>query len=329
MDVDALVRRVCALAVPALALAVWLLRAEPPAEGGSPITDAPPPSPSSAPGSGSRSAPPGTPSAPGESGVQRFGERALAEPAPAKLAVDLPLADTLPSRPRAPSKRARSPGRASGGACGGLEVRLITASQDPAWAFASIATAADEPARLYRIGERVGSYRVASIEYDRVWVHSSGSRCAVSLHAGLREAVEASGKSPTGPTWSEGDAPPWHVPEPIAEAIEKLSETEYRVTKDVLPALFERGADLFSGMRLQPVEREHEVVGIALDSIPTDSLLERLGVLPGDVLLALGDKRCTSFEATLSALRELRDRQHLVARLERDGTAFDLELEVR
>src|SRR5687767_8360593 len=166
MDVDALVRRVCALAVPALALAVWLLRAEPPAEGGSPAADAPQPSPSSAPGSGARGSAPSVPSAAGGSGVQRFGEPALAEPAPAKPAVDPPLADTLPSRPHAPSKRARAPARASGSACGGLEVRLITASQDPDWAFASIATAADEPARLYRIGERVGGYRVASIEYD-------------------------------------------------------------------------------------------------------------------------------------------------------------------
>jgi general secretion pathway protein C len=321
MDVDALVRRVCALAVPALAIAAWLLRAEPPARGTSTGTGPLP--------EGSGAAPAPAPRAASTGDLSRLGERALApkaEPARPVLAADLPTSQP-PSHRESPPARARP--RAATGECGGLEVRLITASDDEKWAFASIAEGLGTPARFYRVGERVGSWRLASIEWDRVWLQAGGARCAIGMHPGVREARESAGRGAQKQGVAIVDrAPPWQVSESIAESIEKISETEYRIKESAVSEIFEHSADLLAGLSVQPLRRDEQLVGIELSTIPSDSLLERLGVLSGDVLLALGDTRCISLESTLAALGELREKRQLVARLERDGAAFELDVRV-
>ena len=166
---------------------------------------------------------------------------------------------------------------------------------------------------------------MAAIDWDRVWIQSGGPRCALKLHEGLREGIEATGDRNPPPE----AAPPWQVPESIVQAIEKRSETEYRVTRSGLSAIFDNGAMLLSGLRLIPVKKSERDLSIQLEYVPVDSLLERLGVQSGDQLVSLNGSRCESPSATLEALSRARAGDRLVARLERNGESFEIEISVQ
>jgi type II secretory pathway component PulC len=74
------------------------------------------------------------------------------------------------------------------------------------------------------------------------------------------------------------------------------------------------------------VTRAGQVVGVAIGRVKPDSLPERLGIQSGDVLLAINDAACSSLEETIAALLKAREAGVLVARMERDGQQFDLEI---
>ena len=201
---------------------------------------------------------------------------------------------------------------------------MISVGDDPEWTFASIAGGPGEPARLRRVGDRVGGWRVAAIEWDRVWVQAGGPRCALELRQRLGTASRAQG----GRDAESERPPPWLVPETIAHAIEKRSETEYRVDSAALPEIFEQGGNLLSGVRLSPASAAERESAIELQHVPLDSLLERLGVQSGDVLESLNGVRCTTPGAALAALARARDSERLVARLNREGERFEIEIRV-
>jgi hypothetical protein len=130
------------------------------------------------------------------------------------MAVDLPVAA---EPPRVPAKRL------AGGPCGGVQVRAITASRDPAWSFAAIAPRPDSPALVRHRGDKVGNWRVDRIEWDRVWLAAATTRCAVGMHAGARAAREDAGVAAgmRSVDRAAGGPPTWQVPVTVAEAIQK------------------------------------------------------------------------------------------------------------
>ena len=212
MDSDALVRRGAIAALPLLALAVWFLRADPESSAGSESTAAgnaagagsadPAVSPAvsasaantkaaagAAPVDGPRSAPPSSGPSVDElaEAARRLDdtrpERAVrSEPGePTKThaprnpttvsAVDLPVADPANS-PGAPASGKKS--RLPAGPCGGVQVRAITDSNDPEWAFATLAEGPEESAQMLDacaqllividacLDERIGHYNTIS-----------------------------------------------------------------------------------------------------------------------------------------------------------------------
>ena len=339
MDVDVVIRRACVAAIPALAVAVWWLRADPPKERAERADDEPRLGVDLAPAES-------TPRAVGEKGIG-YQRPPPKSDAPSRLAVDLPLAEdprriaALAHRPR--SSRHSGRGRRKA-ACGGLEVRLITRSDDETWSFASVATGPREPAVQRRVGQRVGRWTVDSIEWDRVWFRGAGRRCAVSMHDGTREpqspaAVDSGielalvdGGSPLA-LESVDDSPaapesPWHVPQAIASAIERVSDTEYSIERAAVAPIFERGDELLEGLTFEPAVRD-DIDGLELAGVHADSLLDRLGVEDGDVVLALNGESCATVDRAASALRLVREDERLVVRLDRRGDVFDLEVRVR
>jgi hypothetical protein len=364
MDADVWVRRSAIAVIPLVAIAIWLLESDP--------SEAPAESEASSAGaasllgsgSGSGAAAPGAAatrvvdgprgpspsSGPSVDELERAareldgpagGERRLAggsargerTPAPklpsrAKTvaAVELPVAE-------APSSSGAGKRGLPAGPCGGVEVRLITDSDDPEWAFASLSAGPDDPARMRRIGDQVGQWKLVDIEWDRVWLSSGGSRCAVGMHAGIREAqAEVAGASSLEPMVMLGDAeqapPLWRLPQHIASGIEQQSVTEYSITRAAVDAIYAKSGDLLSGLALRPIERNERVVGIELGKIQVDSLLERLGLRTGDVVLSIDERPCITLSGTIAALEGLRDKELVVARLERQGEPFVLQVRV-
>jgi hypothetical protein len=324
MIVDRWLRFAAAAALPVLGVTAWVLRTDPPPARTQPIA-APAPNPRLSEPSADGQVSGRRPSAGLPDGVAARGEKALARgtkqptPPPEHAAATLPPADEA----RPPSRVADR--TAARGPCGGLEARLISLGDDPEWTFASIAPAPFEPARISRVGDRIGAWRVAAIDWDRVWIQSGGPRCALKLHEGLREGAEAAG----GLDAQSDRAPPWQVPEAIAEAIEKRSETEFRLTRSGLSAIFETRGALLSGVRLVPVKKAEHELAIQLEYVPLDSLLERLGLQSGDLLVSLNGARCVTPAAALDALTRARESDRLVARLERNGESFEIEISVQ
>ncbi len=334
MDLDRVIRYGSLAALPVLAAAIWVFRSPAPAAHHAPAASA------SALVLGD-----GLPPAPRRPAASadivdgpRRGEPPPAE-TPARAAADLP-----PARPGpAPAVTSLAPhvkpkhhhddsDSFTEGPCGKVRVRLITASKDPKWSFASIATGPDQTAHMRRVGDHVGGYRVAKIDWDRVWLQRGGTRCAVGMHAGARPTradpvmAPVGGKNTILPADRAG--PAWQVPDVIASAITQNSPSDYTLTPSAVKSIFDAGADLLAGTRIEPLRRDERVVGIALETIPPDSILDRLGVQAGDVVLELNGAPCTTFNGALQALEAARAKGQLVALLERQGQRFDLTLGV-
>lgn len=327
MDRDAIVRTLALALIPAIAGGLYLARQAPPAPAGasSATAAAPPPEPR---GLG-----------PLAGALAERGEAALAPPKPSTTALpsappaDAVAATNLPlaNDPKSPPKAPRAP--AARGSCSGVEVKLITESDDPSWAFASLSPAAGERAVIRRVGESIGGYRVVKIEWDRVLLAGAGGRCAAAMHFGARQAA------------GEGDAPPkqrrrglpderrpeqpWRLSGELVNGIEKLGETDFAVDRELVPAIYAQAGSLLAGLRIEPVRADEDVIGFELGEVRADSLLERLGVETGDRVLAIDETPARDLDALVKALGAARERDRLVARLERHGEAFELKVTVR
>jgi general secretion pathway protein C len=258
---------------------------------------------------------------------------------PGVAAVDLPPANLSPPTPVAPAAPAALGVPAS--ACGGLFVRLITVADDPKFAFASIATTYGAPAQVVHVGDRVGGFRVTGIEWDRVWVQSGGGRCAVGMHFGARDAQEAAEKELSAEAYQRL---PWVLPHAIVKGLSKRSEMEFEIDAAAIAALYERGADVFAGLRVkvvapssaaaqakatQPSEGEPVDARLELFDIRLDSFLERLGIESGDVLVSIDEQPTESIDAVVRALEAAREHKSLVADFTRDGEPFRLSFQLR
>lgn len=322
VQLDVVIRRVALVAIPLIAGGLYLLRQ-------------PRPSPSAA--VASAGVPLGLPPTDLPPGIQERGEAAYAQPKsdpkpelPSVAARDLPVVRP-PSAGRSASAPAPAPSPFA--ACGGIVARGITAADDPAWAFASLSPAAGQDAVIRRVGDRIGSWAVDSIEWDRVWLKGGGGRCAVAMHAGAREAQESQkqlkrGKKPLLSDESVAEKP-WRLPGEIANSIENVSEREFSIERAMFDSLFARAGDLVTGAKLEPLKRDESVIGLTLDEVQIDSVFQRFGVETGDVVVAIDGEACASLEQVGKALILARERDRVVARLERRGEPFELTLVVR
>ncbi len=259
MTIDALVRGGALATLPAVAIAAWLLKSEPPQVGADTAASATTGSSSAVAGADTDVVEPGRGSRRGEEQLAAASRHRKTHPA---LARDLPLAvapTTLVARP--------------------------------------------------------GAHRR----------HRSASS-AGTLDVGFVEAPDAA--LVLAP--SDDEAPSWQVPELIARAIDKRSETEFALGRHAVAPIFERGRSLLAGVAVEPVERAGVTV-LSLDGVHDDSLLGRLGVADHDLLLALDGGACDSVAAARDALERWRSAQRarLVARLERDGESFEIEVWIR
>ncbi|MBX3183943.1 MAG: hypothetical protein KIT72_07460 [Polyangiaceae bacterium] len=254
-------------------------------------------------------------------------------PTPAPAARDLPTAEPMP-RSAAPHKAA---GNRPRGPCGGLVVRLIT--QGAEGSTASIAVDEQSRAEIKEVGDTVGGYRVSRIEWDRVWFSSGAGVCSVGIHHGARAAQE----SPKGRALELVDggaegrpAPEVAVPDPglaaggvpleIAEGIRVDNPTLTHVEGFAVKAIRARGEALLSAVKLEDAAR-----GVALRGIKEDSLLWRLGLRDGDLILAVDEHPTPRRDELLGWLRKWLSEERYDARtygvlVERAGERFTLEL---
>jgi general secretion pathway protein C len=332
MQVDSLVRGAALGVIPVVAVTAYLVMRRPPkptskaavsasvaaaVDSSEPEQEARPDE-SAEPGSGD------------ETTLRVIGDRVIKDrlpraPVPKRLlAADLPSTSLPPPEP----SLAVAPNL---GACGGIVLKAVTASHEPAWSSASLSPGPTEPAVVRHTGERIGAWRIQSIDWGKVWLVQGSQRCAVEIHPGLAipEPKARRGRARSTMSLLGDERPEWEVPAAIIQGIDKRSETEFTLLARTVDAIFARGSELMAGLRIEPVRKNGSVAGIELELVPPGSLLERLGVESGDVLLAINDEPSPSPQAAVTTLGRARQLARMVARLERRGEPFDLEVEVR
>jgi membrane-associated protease RseP (regulator of RpoE activity) len=189
-------------------------------------------------------------------------------------------------------------------------------ADDPKFAFASMATGYADEAKIVHVGESVGGYRVTGIEWDRVWVQGAKGRCAVGMHLGVREAEAGVDQEAAAQDYAKL---PWVLPHEITSGMFKRSEMDWELTETAIAKLYERGADVFAGLRVRVAKNGEEIVGLELHDVRLDSFLERLGILSGDVLSKIADQPVTSAEDVSRMLDEVRGESELVVDFVRGG----------
>ncbi|HMR05032.1 MAG TPA: hypothetical protein PKA88_04630 [Polyangiaceae bacterium] len=245
-----------------------------------------------------------------------------APPKSTQAARDLPLAQAEDA-PHPSGPRVRKPTVALG-PCGGVTVRGITDSPDPDWAFAMLAPMPTDRAKISRAGDPIGSYRVQSIEWDRVWLMGPGGRCAVRLAEGVREAAESVGETPLViDPGLKARTEPWRLSREISNSIEVVGAT-VRVDAGVVDALFDRGAQWISGVKVVPKREAERAVGVVFDGVQEGSLLHHVGIRSGDLLRTLDSTPAESLARIGEALLAARKEKRVLLELERDGERLQI-----
>ncbi len=103
-----------------------------------------------------------------------------------------------------------------------------------------------------------------------------------------------------------------------------MSETEYVFPRQTLEAMLEHSAGLFKQARIVPQTVGGKVTGIRLFGVRPDSVLDRMGLMNGDVIERLSGHDLTSPDHALEAYASLRAATRVVLEIERRGAPIKI-----
>jgi general secretion pathway protein C len=138
-------------------------------------------------------------------------------------------------------------------------------------ALAIIEDTASRTQALYRVGDRVGEGRLASIGWDRATVAFDGGEATLEI---------ASEPAPPD-TPAPADAPP---PPATGERIRRTGENAYLVDRREISGALGNTSGLLTQLRAVAEVRDGRPAGFRLFRIREESLFARLGLRDGDVV---------------------------------------------
>jgi len=228
--------------------------------------------------------------------------------------------------PEAPEEEPVVEGEASDEdpACGFGRVVLISASEDPAWSFASITDDQGE-SKLRRIGDPVGSHTIQAMAWDRVWLTEKGSRCQMRLgsketSAPKRMSGTVRRKKPRKRRSSRALSPE------LAAKITKISDDEYNIERSLVDDLLQDQAQLMRSARIVPSKNGS---GIKLYGIRGGSLLDHIGLTNGDALESINGFDMSDPQKALEAYGRLRTAGELTVKYERNGKSMSTTFHIQ
>jgi S1-C subfamily serine protease len=146
------------------------------------------------------------------------------------------------------------------------------------------------------------------------------------MHLGAREAEQQVQEQLSAEAYARL---PWVLPEEITSGMFKRSEMDWELTEDAIAQLYDRGADVFAGLRVKPRDAGDSDQGLQLHDVRMDSFLERLGILSGDVLVKIAGEPVTTADDVSRLLEAVREESELVVDLTRKGESYQLKLRVQ
>lgn len=216
-------------------------------------------------------------------------------------------------------------------ACEGIQVLIVTESDDPLWSVAAMQGPGEPHPRMRRVGDDVGGKKVAFIGYNpleqtpSVWIESGSQVCQAMLFRTQPPVAAAPAPAPT----PEPPKPPTSgapaLDPSLASKIQKVSDTEFNIDRSVVDRIMENQAELMKSARIVPEQKDGKVVGVRLFGIRPDTLLGTLGLQNGDRLETLNGFNMASPEKALEAYARLRTATNLNVKVNRRGAPVSID----
>jgi len=220
-------------------------------------------------------------------------------------------------------------------ACDGIQVLIVTESEDPLWSVAALQGPGEPHPRMRRVGDDVAGKKVAFIGFNpreqtpAVWIESGAQVCQAMLfrtQPPVAAAAPAAAPAPEPPKPMGG--PPALDPS-IASKIQKVSDTEFNIDRSVVDKILENQAELMKSARIVPEQKDGKVLGIRLFGIRPDTLLGTLGIQNGDRLESINGFNMGSPEKALEAYARLRTASSLNVKVSRKGAPVSIDYKIQ
>jgi general secretion pathway protein C len=209
----------------------------------------------------------------------------------------------------------------------GLWLALALAASEPTIEALGIVTSPD-PARYVAILRSSGTTRIVgpgdsafgglveAIEADRVRITRPGGEVLEVLLSGAVAAQSPSPAPVAAPRHRSEPAPP----ELLAVTLER-AEVDRRLIAEI--------PQILAGTRLMPVRENGSVLGFSLEEIPSGTLLDAVGLRPGDVLTHVNRVPLDSMATLVGLWPRLQGATELTAQVLRGGEPVSLSVSLR
>ncbi len=205
--------------------------------------------------------------------------------------------------------------------CDGVKVVAIAASADPDWSLASFVPSEAASPVLRRRGGGVAGRTVSFIGWDRVWLIDAKGLCQAAMWTPPKP------EAPGGDVHAEKASPGDALKKQVAGGIRRLGPTAFKIDRGVVDQILEHQAALFSGAQVVP-DATSGKGGFRVSGLKPDSLLTTLGIQNGDRLEAINGLELTDPEKALEAYARLRNWQHLLLTVNRNGVETNLDYDI-
>jgi general secretion pathway protein C len=229
-------------------------------------------------------------------------------------------------------------------ACPGVTVFIVTESDDPLWSFAAVQGQGDSGPKLRRVGDPVGSMKVAYIGYNpasaqpTIWLEGS-TLCQAPLFSESEKTKPDPAAAATPTEGTEGKAPPAEesagkgggsaIDPEIKSKIKQISETEFEIDRSAVEKILEDQAQLMRSARIVPEQKDGKTIGVRLYGVRPDTLLGTLGLKNGDRLEQINGYDMGSPEKALEAYARLRTAENLKIKLNRRGQSTTIDFKIK
>jgi general secretion pathway protein C len=204
--------------------------------------------------------------------------------------------------------------------CSDVKVMIIAQAADPDWSFAAMRTDADAKSALRRRGDDFGGKHVEFVSWDRVWLSSNGSICQAALFE------NASAKNPDAIQDANKSSSASLDPE-IAKGIHRVSAKEFKIDRSVIGKVAANQNEL-TKIRVVPEQENGKTIGVRLYGIKSGSLLAVLGLQNGDRVDTINGLEISAPDRALAAYAQLLSADHLVVKLNRQGTGTQIDYDI-
>ncbi len=225
--------------------------------------------------------------------------------------------------------------------CAGVTVFIVTESEDPLWSFAAVQGQGDSGPRLRRVGDPVGSMKVAYIGYNpataqpTIWLEGD-TLCQSPLFS---ESEKTRTAAPAAKPNEKGEEEPEEeksakgssreIDPEIKSKIKQISETEFEIDRSAVEKILEDQAQLMRSARIVPEQKDGKTIGVRLFGVRPDTLLGTLGLKNGDRLEQINGYDMGSPEKALEAYARLRTAENLKIKLNRRGQPTTIDFKIK